>query len=54
VPLVDTRQLASRHNADSEYQEQAVRDGSNAGSADIRYERACRKRLFYRGLLRAL
>jgi len=44
----------SRPNADREYQEQAVGYGSNADSADIRYERACRKRVFYRGLLRAL
>jgi hypothetical protein len=51
---VGTIELASRHNADREYQEQAVGYGSNTGSADIRYERACRKRAFYRGLLRTL
>jgi hypothetical protein len=46
--------LPVRHSASREYQEQAVGDTEAMLLADIRYELACRKRLFYRGLLRAL
>jgi len=43
-----------RHNASREYQEQAVKDTEAMLQADIRYELVCRKRLIYRGLLKAL
>jgi len=37
-----------------EYQKQAVKDTEAMLQADRRYELVCRKRLFYRGLLRTL
>jgi hypothetical protein len=43
-----------RHNASREYQEQAVKDTEAKLQADIKCELVCRKRLFYRGLLRTL
>jgi hypothetical protein len=44
-----------RHSASQEHQEQAVRIHTGAKLlADIGYERVCRKRVFYRGLLRTL
>jgi len=37
-----------------EYQKQAVKDTEAMLQADRRYKLVCRKRLFYRGLLRTL
>jgi hypothetical protein len=55
APIVGVGYFLGRHSASQEHQEQAVRIHTGAKLlADIGYERVCRKRVFYRGLLRTL